>query len=421
MKRLLCCTLFLLLTYFTTAQQSPTEWKRNSRVFMPELLLGYTAESNDGFPDTGLQYQLITNFGRDHRDNPQQWAQRLNKPRTGLSLGLTNFGNLDSLGLAFTVLPYIEFNLFKNKRLKSLVGFGGSYFTEQFDPMTNPKNQAVTTDLTWAFRAHFYYQVLKTNNTVWNLGFGYSHHSNGHTRLLNQGYNSFVAGLSVELRRPEFFNTPAIAPVEYQKTTQNYISLRYGHGFNVLALAINDQRPVYSLAAEFGRVYNNTFKLGIGFAYRLYGHYYDYIKNDESLVQDGREFDFFKEDPWRYGTNFAITVNGEFLLNHIGLDLQLGFNLHKPGYQIDWRLNEGWDNTPRVVPETWILGEFNSKYELKKLISSRLGLKYYLIGNEKAPAHNVFIGAHLQANLGQADFTEVSIGYVYQWKRKTSN
>ncbi len=252
------------------------------------------------------------------------------------------------------------------------------------------------------------------------MGINYAHHSNGHTRLLNQGYNSFLASLSVSFHEKEFEVLPAGSLPEYESSRLNYFSLRYGQGFNVLALAINDQRPVYTVAGEFGRVYNNTFKLGLGFAYRLYQHYYDYIRNNESLVQDGREFDYFKEDPWRYGSNFAITFNGEFLLNHIGLDLQLGLNLHKPGYQIDWRLNEGWDNTPREVPETWMLGEFNSKYQIKKLISSRLGLKYYLIGNEQAPKHNIFLGAHLSANLGQADFTEFSIGYVYQWKPNKS-
>ena len=383
-------------------------------------MLGQTAESNSNFPETGLQYQVIANFGMDNRDNPQQWAYRLKKPVTGLSIGVTNFGNIDSLGLAVSVIPYIEFKIFKKERLRALVGFGGSYHTEKFDPNNNPNNMAVTTDLTWAFRTNFYYKFAQSEFLSWRLGLGYSHHSNGHTRLLNQGYNSFLGSVSVEIHDKKWpALTTAVMP-NFDKSQQNYLSFRYGQGFNVLALAINDQRDVYTVAGEFGRIYNNTFKLGIGFAYRLYEHYYDYIRNNESLVKDGREFDFFKEDPWRYASNIAITFNGEFLLNHVGIDLQLGVNLHKPGYQIDWRLNEGWDNTPRVVPTNWQLGEFDTKYKMKKYISSRMGLKYYFIGNEKAPRHNVFVGAHLNANLGQADFTEFSIGYVYQWKRKKS-
>lgn len=420
MRHIGAILLLLLFSLAVHAQESQNNWRTNARILNPELLFGQTFESNSNFPDTGLQYQVVMNFGMDNANNPQQWAQRLKAPVTGLSIGLTNFGNRDSLGLAISVIPYIQFNIFKKEKLSALVGLGGSYHTEGFDAVNNPNNQATTTDLTWAFRTAFYYRFLQTQNSDWRVGINYAHHSNGHTRLLNQGYNSFLASLSVSFHEEEFEVLPASSLPEYESSRLNYFSLRYGQGFNVLALAINDQRPVYTVAGEFGRVYNNTFKLGLGFAYRLYQHYYDYIRNNESLVQDGREFDYFREDPWRYGSNFAITFNGEFLLNHIGLDLQLGLNLHKPGYQIDWRLNEGWDNTPREVPETWMLGEFNSKYQIKKLISSRLGLKYYLIGNEQAPKHNIFLGAHLSANLGQADFTEFSIGYVYQWKPNKS-
>ena len=420
MRHFSCVFLFVFAFFTANGQENESSWRTNARILNPEFLVGQTFESNSNFPDTGLQYQFVMNFGMNNANNPQQWAQRLKAPVTGLSLGLTNFGNRDSLGLAVSVIPYVHFRLFNNDKFTARVGMGGSYHTDIFDATKNPNNQAVTTDITWAFRTAFYYRFLQTTITDWHFGINYSHHSNGHTRLLNQGYNSVLASVSVAFHEPEFELLPEGSLPTYDKSTQNYISLRYGQGFNVLALAINDQRSVYNFAGEFGRVYNNTFKLGIGFGYRLYKHYYDYIKNNESLVQDGREFDFFKEDPWRYASNFAITFNGEFLLNHIGLDLQLGVNLHKPGYQIDWRLNEGWDNTPREVPESWQLGEFNSKYQIKKLISSRLGLKYYLIGNEKSPRHNVFLGAHLQANLGQADFTEFSIGYVYQWKRKNS-
>ena len=418
MKKFFSC-LIIFTALSSAIGQQENSWKKDAIVLMPEFLLGQTFESNDGFPDTGLQKQLVFSFGRKHHYNPQEWAYRLKQPITGLSFGITDFGNLDSLGVAFTLMPYIEFNLFKKKNLTALVGMGGSYFTKQFDAVTNPQNQAVTTDLTWAFKAHFYYNLIQSKNIDWRLGIGYSHHSNGHTKLLNQGYNSALMSVSALIHKPNYQPpTDDSNGQEFERTIYRYISFRYGQGINVLALSFNDKKNVYSLAGEYGWVYNNTFRFGIGFTYRLYEHYYDYIKNNESLVQDGREFDYFKEDPWRYATNFSITLNGEFLLNHIGLDLQLGYNFHKPGYQIDWRINEGWDNTPREIPESWMLGEFGSKYELKRQISSRLGLKYYLFGTSTAPVHNIFLGAHLTANLGQADFTELSLGYVYKLPSK---
>jgi len=383
-------------------------------------LLGKTAESNDNFPERKLQKQFIFNIGRDQTNNPKEWARWLKDPKTGFGLGYTDFGNLDSLGVAFSVIPYIEFNAFRQKNLKVQVGMGGSYFTKKYHPITNSNNQAVTTNVTWSFRAYLYYNLISTKQIDWRLGIGYSHHSNGHTRLLNQGYNSFLVSMSADILNPlgaseENIQKPSFS---FKKSVYSYFSLRGGVGQNVLGIAFNNTKSVYTLSGDYGHVLNNTFRLGIGFNYRLYEHYYDYIKNNESLVQEGREFEYFKESPWRYATNIAITLNGEFLLNHVGIDIQIGYNIHKPGYQIDWRINEGWDNTPKDIPESWMLGEYNSKYKFKKHISSRLGMKYYLIGNTKAPANNLYIGAHLNSNLGQADFTELSFGYVHSFNYK---
>ena len=44
-----------------------------------------------------------------------------------------------------------------------------------------------------------------------------------------------------------------------------------------------------------------------------------------------------------------------------------------------------------------------------------MGLKYYLIGTTKVPKNNLYLGFHINANLGQADFTELSLGYVYSF------
>ncbi len=410
-------TLFFLILPIMVSAQNDTLWKKSALVFTPEILVGKTAEANSNFPATKLQKQVIFNIGRSHLTNPQEWAQRLKGPKTGIGFGYTDFGNLDSLGIALTAIPFIEFNAFRSKRFKLLTGMGISYFSKKFNAEKNPNNMAVTTDFTWAYRMYLYYQFVSTPTIDWRVGLGYSHHSNGHTRLLNQGYNSFLLSLSADIKNPlkssEKEGLPEIP--SYPKTVYSYFGLRSGIGQNVFGLAFNDKKTVYTIAGEYGRVYNNTFKLGIGFYYRFYQHYYDYIKENESLVQDGREFDYFKNDPWRYATNFGLSLHGEVFLNHMGIDLQLGYNFHKPGYKMEWRINQGWDNTPREIPEYWVLGEYGSKFNKKYRISSRLGLKYYLIGTLKTPKNNIYVGAHINTNLGQADFSELSMGYVHNF------
>lgn len=410
--------IFVFLPFFLLAQDT---FENNFGSFItPEILFGTTAASNTDFPESSATLGLYVNFGKFQNNNVQEWAYRLGYPKTGLALGVVDYGNSDALGQAITLLPNAEFNILGRgkRRFTMNVGLGASYFNKQFDAVDNPFNQAVSTDFTWTFRLLFHYRLFESKSIQWRLGGGYLHHSNGHTRLPNNGYNSLVGSLSAIIGTKQHSASEEIDPKEPKKSSAYYVSPRIGIGSNVLSLVYNDKKEVYTLAFSVGKQLNRTFKIGVGLSYRYYEHYYDYIIKNESLVQEGREFEDFKEHPRWSASNLAIFVEGELLLNHIGVTFQIGGNIHKPAYDIDWRINQGWDNTPREIPESWMLGEYNSKYQLKKYISTRLGLRYYLFGNETYPTHNLYAGATINANLGQADFTEFSVGYVYLFKSK---
>ena len=409
-------TILLLSISFCLFAQEGTIEQESRFELTPEIMLGISAEANKNFPDRKLQSQVLLNFGWDHKNHSSEWAHRLKGPKTGVSLSYTNYGNSDSLGSSFTILPFIEFNAFRSKKLKVLAGMGGSYFTKKYDSISNPNNQAITTDLVWSFRLFMYYQFLQSKQLDWRLGLGYFHHSNGHTRLPNQGLNSFLVSLSADINGNKSKSQPTMV---FEKSKYSYLSFRGGYSSNVLSKAFNDKKDIYIFSGEYGWVINNAFKLGAGFYYRFYEHYYDYIKDDEFLVRDGEEFDYFKEDPWLNASNFGVFFNGEVLLNHIGINVQIGLNIHKPAYKIDWRINQGWSYLPREIPPNGVLGEFDGKFRKKHLISSRMGMKYYIIGNDKNPKNNVFIGFHINANMGQADFTELSLGYVHNFKNKS--
>lgn len=370
-------------------------------------------EANDGFPQTGLQKQVIFGIGRDNSNNPQEWSQRLKSPITGFTLGVTDFGNIDKIGLAVTAMPIIEFKAFGRNDLSLLSGLGISYFTQRHHPEKNFDNRAITTYFTWAFRMFFNYRVYSQENIDWRIGTGYSHHSNGHSRLMNNGLNSFLLNISAHIKTGKPIKEEEPFLPDYGNSVFNYFSIRTGFGQNVLSPVYNTRKKVYSFSGEYGRIYNNTYKMGLGFYYRFYEHYYQYIVKNESLTQAGKEFEHYRKHPILYATNLGISLNGEIILNHVGIDLQIGFNLYKPAYKIDWRINQGWSNTPQDIPDSWELGEYTSYFIFKYRVSSRLGLKYYLVGMEKKPNHNVYFGAHLNANLGQADFSELSLGYVY--------
>jgi Lipid A 3-O-deacylase (PagL) len=413
--------LILLFSILLNAQENsslpPSEF-----VITPEFLLGISAEANDFFPERSLQKQFIIGLGRKNDHNPNEWAYWLKQPKTGLNIGFTDLGNPESLGYSLSLMPYIEFDAFgrRQKDIKILVGMGTAYFNKKYDAVDNFYNQAITTDITWSFRASLNYVFLKTQKIDYRLGVVYFHNSNGHTKLPNQGLNSFLGSVSVDiknpLKRPDYNLDDAIAvPV---KSVYNYMSFRAGLGVNVFALAFNDKKGAYTFAGEYGKVWNKTYKFGLGFYYRFYDHYYDYINGNESLVQEGKEFESYKDNPWWNASNIGIHAKFEFLLNHFGIEMQIGANLFKPAYKIDWRINEGWDYPPKEIPDNWQLGEYTTKYQLKQIISTRMGIKYYLLGTNQVPKHNLFVAAHINANLGQADFSEISVGYVYNFDLK---
>lgn len=416
--------LLLFYLFFSFLVVTAQENKLNPAsdiIITPEVMVGISSDANENFPDRNLQTQFIVGIGKKHHHNLQEWAYRLNAPKTGINFGYTDFGNTESLGGAFTLMPYIEFDVFKRKQkdLKVLLGLGGSYFTKIYDPIENPFNQAVTTDITWSYRATFLYKFLSTKKIDYRLGVTYFHHSNGHTKFPNQGLNSFLGSVSLDIKdfvKPKI-NSSESKFITPEKNVYSYFSVRYGLGLNALSLAFNEKKAVNTFEADYGKVWNKTYRVGLGFYYSHYQHYQDYIDNNESLVQPGREFENLKDNPFLNASAIGLFIKTEFLLNHVGIDLQIGANIFKPAYRIDWRINEGWDNTPREIPENWQLGEYNTKFNLKHIISSRMGLKYYLIGTDKVPEHNIFVAAHINSNLGQADFSEVSIGYVYSFNK----
>ncbi len=422
-----------------------------------EVLYGISAEANDFFPERDPQYSLVLGIGKTIELPGKLTAQN---PIIGLLGMYTDLGNAELLGHSYALIPYISFPIFgkhiKGSRLE--FGLGGAYFDTRFDPETNFFNQAVTTDITWAFRGSVHQKLWQNAYGLMDLGLVYNHQSNGHTKLPNQGLNSFLISLRQnwdinitdrllhddnadesrawpQSERATPYSVNSAGPLTQkdvqedlnesdQYKTQEYLEARFGYGQNVLALAFNDLRPVRTVSITWGKTHKGYLRWGVGAFYRFYQHYHDYIVGNESLVRPGQEFEAFRDNPWRYASNYGVHLNGEVLLGHFGVSTQLGFNFYKPAYAIDWRINEGWDYPPRELPPNWVLGEYNTKYQLKKYISSRLGIRYYLwdtrsdSAKQKYHTVNPFVGAHLNANLGQADFTELSFGVIVRLNSK---
>ncbi len=409
--------LFVIFLIISTVAygQEPERVYQYSDYAMPEILYGNTAEPNDSFPTVKRQKAFLLSFGKHHTQKSDEWAYRLNYPRTGITFSINDYGNYRDVGYSASALSFIEFDLFRRKKkdLKVNVALGASYFNQRLTRNGNYINKGVSTALNWSFKTFFYYEFLKTKRTAYRIGAGYFHHSNGHTRLPNQGFNSFMLSASAQIHDRnlrDYLPADSILSLERSKTRQWFYSVRTGVGQNVLTVDRNDRREVYSVAVSGGQIINKTYKIGLGFFYRFYEGYYEYIDDNGPFITE--LYPVFKEDPFMYASNYGVFGSAELLLNHVAIEFNLGLNIHKPFYPLEYQLNQG---VTYYINGVFFeeLGELDAKYKKKQLINSRLGLKYYVIGQEKSPRHNFFISANLNANLGQADFSELSIGYVH--------
>lgn len=413
MQRFYFFIIFIYLLGFTNLGFCQEE---QTNFISPEFTLGKTPINNTGFPDHGLHTALFLSFGSYQNTNPNEWAYRLNQPRTGISLAFAQYGNSDVLGYSINVLPFVEFQVL-HPRLRLHIGFGAAYFNRKFDFGNNLSNEKISTSINWTYRTMLYYKALETSKINWRVGLGYFHQSNGHTRFPNQGLNSFSGSISAELKyTPKRQEGELVTKTDFEKTSMFYISARRGIGLMAFTEAQGDKRPVHVTSVSFGKVINKTFRVGVGVFHKFYQHYYDYIIAGEDLMPDYPEL---AVNPHLNASALGLSAIGELQLNHIGLEVELGFNIRKPFYKIDYIINSGYSFTEFYEEEGFVtfrvLGELNDYYQLKRLISSRMGIKYYIIGTEKNPPHNVYVGAHINANLGQADFSELSVGYVFQW------
>lgn len=374
-----------------------------------EYSIGKTSTANVNFPSLSPQQGVLFTIGTTNNDNSHEWKRQLNYPETGVTFSYVSLGNSSQLGNTFSVVPYINFKVMQkwSSRYNLKVGLGASYFPTIYDEIENPNNKAISTHFTWAFRSNLYYDLMRSENYHIKLGLGYFHNSNGHTRLPNNGLNTFLFSVYSQLN----FNKKEVTITEdsnqsSDKTSQRYFTTRFGLGQRVLSKYNNDSKDVYAFSASTGKIINKTFKYGYGLYYRLYKDYYDYINENGTLVAE--LYPEYRDNATWNASNIGVFGSGELLLSHFGIEFELGINLHKPSYKFDWQINE-----EKYVDGQYQLGELNWYYKLKKTVSSRLGAKLYAINTNKVPRHNVFLGAFINSNFGQADFSELTLGYMY--------
>lgn len=404
------CKVFLLFICFIAiypiqAQNIKTseETLLKPRFYEIEVKMGKMVPTSPRFAPSGTLSSILFSFGTLQQDPQNLWARFHQFPFTGITIGLTNLGESNIYGYELKVIPYVEYVIGKqiSYRPTLKIGLGASYTTQYF--RKNEQNIALGAPVNWAFELTLKQNILTTKYGIVRIGAGYIHSSDGHTQLPNMGINGLVGQISfLQVDRRNGFDpkrrleTPNIKKEIYYFTQINPIIGVHELG-GPLGPVGGPKRAVFGSNFMTGLVLNRGFKFYIGFGYRYYEHF-DYV------YQHDQHPDIEKySSRLAFASNFYIINGIELIYGHFGFTFEGGLNLYKPFYKAYCDL---------YSPEN------PTKYKLKKNLNSRIGIKAYLFNINDMPKYNWFIGAHVNANLGQADFTEISFGFLRNWKQK---
>ena len=371
---------------------------RPSFFIEPEVMVGRIVANYPGYPSVKARKNFVISIGRQQNTLNNSWAKYFNFPATGISLSVSDLGNPNIFGYEYSVMPFIVLNTSKHhqKSWYLKLGLGSSYYPTNHT--VNPENEAIGSKLTWAFQAFMYKNIYANDHLNLKLGAGLLHGSNAHAQIPNFGLNAAMLSLSAQWFNKSFYPDFASKnPQEIDREKHVFIQVRSGLGYHEYGgtrVPIGGEtRPVYTFSLSGGVIYRNHIKVRTGFAYRYYEHYY----NDIIL---NKEEDFIS-NPRLNASNIYWFLGTEFLLGHVGLNMEGGLNLYKPYFEVYFD-KYGTGN--------------GLKSFLKKSFNSRLGLNLYARNTNKNPKHNVYLGINISTNFGQADFAEGSFGYVMRMK-----
>ena len=349
----------------------------------------------DTFPATSLQQGIAINIGSINTDTTS-WAKYYNFSEAGFMFLYSRFGNNEIFGHQFGVVPYITFPVFNQSKAdyKLKLGLGVAYFTTSFDSTSNTANQLIGAPFSWDFKLFLYRNMYSSDNFNLFLGAGLSHESNGHVRMPNMGINSILLSLKGQFyTNNNPYHLPSRVKGRNHSPKKMFVFKREGIGLHEQSVSegprIGRIKPVYASSIAIGYTYNNHLKLRTGFTYKFYEQYRTHVTEND--VEN------LSSKPNLAASNLVFYVGNEFLMSHFSMDTELGINLYKPFY---------YQFHPSNNPGPMLL----------KLFATRLGINAYLFNTNKLPPHNFFIGANINANFAKADFTELSIGYTYQFQ-----
>jgi hypothetical protein len=250
-----------------------------------------------------------------------QWEQRYNYLDQGMTFVYMDYQN-PVLGKTLALIPHFNF-YWRSKReakgqIQFMMGFGMGYTTNKYDPVTNNKNNVISSDLTGAVLFQFGYQYQLNERLFLNTSASITHFSNGAIKKPNSGINiiSSNIGMSYMLKyKPqEYIRTEelpfTVKPIGFTATLTGgaHESLKIGSG----------AKPFFVLSTLVDKQVNYKSRFGVGIEWFYSASLKDEIKYDPKV---DKNTDF---------NRLSIVLSHELMLDKYSIMMQTGYYFYDP-------------------------------------------------------------------------------------------
>ncbi len=268
------------------------------------------------------------------------WQSYFNYPTIGVTALYSELGNIDIIGKAYAIYPFINFPFNKSKTntfgLRFGVGLG--YLTKKFHHTDNYKNTSIGANFNAAISLTFEYERQITDKYKMSVFAGLTHFSNGCSNQPNSGINIVNAGISGSymIGEPQDY-----IPREKTKNKFKKIEPEFYAGISLGVKRIeyrqDENTGVYNLELYVMDRISNLSKIGFGFDL-----VYDATDNIKVIHDYGPDTDFTFIEMLKPGIGLAYELmmgEASFLFNFgyhpYGLDMSYGRWYQKLGLKVN--------------------------------------------------------------------------------------
>jgi hypothetical protein len=268
------------------------------------------------------------------RLNSKEYHHCLNTPLSGVSLTYMDHDH-PATGKSVSLSTFLQPTIRKWGRheVSGRMSLGLSYVQNPFDPVKNPLQQAIGSNMNFFVEGQLLYAYNLTSNLDIGFNSGLIHISNGARKLPNSGLNILAVGIGANYRITgenhipfKNVNHPEL-PYEIDDIT-HYVNFR--GGLKSIRILDYDVFPAFGLNYTMAYRYHPIGSYTIGFD----ADYNEgYIKEMHAVNRAGNDYTPFSHWRWALAAGHELHMNRLSLITQFAYYVVLPHSLHKRTYQ----------------------------------------------------------------------------------------